>query len=166
MRIGEVFPLGNGTGGPLAQHLEVADILWREGILEEEGAVFLMYGKDPERINFLKKMQHAAWDLLDLVRNNGWSIQAIEADLTGDFADTELRGRADLVLARNEERAILDLKWRGKSFREGLIKTMEDLQLVLYAYLLRPELKGVHTGYYILERSALLARNAHAFQEK
>lgn len=134
-------------------------------LFEEEGTVFLMYGKDPERISFIKKMQYATWDLLNLLRNNNWSIRAIESDLSGQFAETGLRGRADLVLQRGGELAVLDLKWRGKTRRRDLIRNMEDLQLVLYAYLLRPDLKAVHTGYYILESQSLLARNNQAFQE-
>lgn len=134
-------------------------------LLQREGAVLLLYGKEPLRIGFIKKMQMAVWALLDSIKSNGWEIVALEKELGGILAGAEIRARADLVLKRGQEYAILDLKWRGISWRKSSIRNLEDLQLTLYAYLHEPVDKWAHTGYYIIERGQLIARNNLAFQE-
>jgi len=134
-------------------------------LLQREGAVLLLYGKEPLRIGFIKKMQMAAWALLDSIKSNGWEVVALEKDLEGILSGLEIRGRADLVLKRNQEYAILDLKWRGITWRQSSIRNLEDLQLTLYAFLHEPAGKWAHTGYYIIERGQLIARNNLAFQE-
>jgi len=134
-------------------------------LFEKEGSVFLMYGKEPLRVGFIKKMQFSAWSLIDLIRNNDWEIQAIEGSLEGDFGSLSLKGRSDLILSRGKEFSILDLKWRGAHRRREMLKNQEDLQLILYAHLLNPNIAGIHTAYYILEKGELITRNNHAFKE-
>ncbi|MEZ5043913.1 MAG: PD-(D/E)XK nuclease family protein [Saprospiraceae bacterium] len=136
-----------------------------EPLLKKEGAIFLLYGREPEKVAFLKKVKYAAWNLIYLIQKNQWEVEASEKTLEGKFQDIEVKGRADLVLKRGEERAILDLKWRGASRRESMIKNGEDLQLVLYARLLSPENGWAHTAYYVMDRARLIARNTAAFQE-
>jgi len=135
------------------------------GLLQREGAILLLYGKEPLRVGFIKKMQHAAWALLDSLKQNNWEVVALEKELEGRLAGTLIKGRADLILRRGQEYAILDLKWRGLSRRKESIRNMEDLQLTLYAYLHEPPGQWAHTGYYIIERGQLITRNKEAFQE-
>lgn len=134
-------------------------------LLQKEGAIFLLYGREPERIAFIKKVKYAAWNLVHLIQQNGWEVEATEYRLHGTFQGIEVRGRADLVLKRGSEKAVLDLKWRGASRRERMIKNEEDLQLVLYSRLIDPPTEWAHTAYYVLDRAKLIARNTAAFQE-
>ncbi|HNG89691.1 MAG TPA: PD-(D/E)XK nuclease family protein, partial [Saprospiraceae bacterium] len=134
-------------------------------LLEREGATLLLYGREPERKAFLTKVKNAAWSLISLIRSNGWSVLHTELDLEGHFAQIPVRGKADLVLGRGEERAIVDLKWGGTNRRKELIKNGEDLQLVLYAHLLPPPEQWPHTAYFILEEGKIVARTAAAFRE-
>ncbi len=134
-------------------------------LLEREGATLLMYGREPERNRFLNRLKNAAWTLISLLRKNSWQVLATEMDLEGTFCDVPVRGKADLVLGRGNERAILDLKWGGANYRKGLIKNGADLQLVFYSKLLPPDTVWAHTGYFILEDSKLIARNNLAFAE-
>lgn len=136
-----------------------------EPLLQKEGAIFLLYGREPEKVAFIKKVKYAAWNLIYLIQENGWEVAATEDRLAGSFEAIEVRGRADLVLKRGEERAIVDLKWRGAARRERMIKNEEDLQLVLYAHLIPSEAKWAHTAYYVMDRARLVARNTMAFQE-
>ena len=78
---------------------------------------------------------------------------------------TAINGRADLILKRGTERAVIDLKWWGARYREQSIRNEEDLQLVLYARLLGEGHSWAHTAYFIMEKGLLLARNNHAFQD-
>ncbi len=134
-------------------------------LLSKEGAVLLLYGKEPVRISFLNKMQYAAWSLINLIRNNGWNIVGIEQNIAGDFSATPVKGRLDLMLKRGSERAIVDLKWRGLNRRKLIIKNEEDLQLVLYSKLSDTPQPWAHTAYFIIEKGIMIARNNLAFKE-
>jgi len=134
-------------------------------LLPREGATLLLYGREPDRMAFLKKVKNAAWSLVSLLRSNGWIVENTEMELQGHFVGMPVRGKADLVLRRGEELAIIDLKWSGAKRRKELIQNGEDLQLVLYAHLLPPPEQWPHTAYFILDEGKMVARNASAFQE-
>lgn len=137
-------------------------------LLQREGAVLLMYGREPERIAFVNKLKYAAWSLINLIRDNGWKVRDTEIELAGTFPfdagqQVPVRGIADLVLERGNELAVLDLKWRGTTYREGVIRNEEDLQLVLYSRLLSGDGDWAHSAYFIIEKGKLIARNNQAF---
>lgn len=134
-------------------------------LLVREGATLLLYGREPERNRFLKRVKHAAWALVELLRDNNWTVAHTELDIDGTFNAIPIRGKADVVLRRGDEWAIVDLKWSGASRRKDLVRNGEDLQLVLYAYLLPPADYWPHTAYFILEDGKMIARNAEAFRE-
>ena len=137
-----------------------------ETLLEREGATLLLYGREPERNQFLNRVKNAAWSLLSLVRNNGWLIEATEMPLEGVFGGIPVRGKADLVLRRGvDEWAVVDLKWSGARRRKEMIQNGEDIQLVLYAKLLPPPEKWAYTAYFILEDGKMIARDKTAFQD-
>jgi hypothetical protein len=134
-------------------------------LLRREGAVLLAYGREPEKIAFEAKLKYAAWALVSLIQKNQWQVYGTEMKLEGELEQTAISGVADLVLERQAEFAILDLKWKGHSFRQELMRNEEDLQLVLYSWLLPPAGQWAHTGYFILENGKLLARQNTAFRE-
>ncbi|MBC7777221.1 MAG: PD-(D/E)XK nuclease family protein, partial [Phycisphaerae bacterium] len=134
-------------------------------LFPREGATLFLYGREPERMAFLNKVKNAAWSLVSLLRNNGWEVENTEMALEGNFGGIPVRGKADLVLRRGDEQAIIDLKWSGVKRRKELIQNGEDLQLVLYAHLLPPPEQWPHTAYFILDEGKMVARNATAFRE-
>jgi PD-(D/E)XK nuclease superfamily protein len=138
-------------------------------LLTKEGAVLLMYGREPERVAFVNKLKFAAWSLITHISDNGWRVKQTEMSLEGRFPPaeegTEVRGIADLVLVRGDEMAVVDLKWRGAAYRSSVIRNEEDLQLVLYARLLNPGGRWPHTAYFIIENGKLVARNNLAFRD-
>ncbi|MCB9323684.1 MAG: PD-(D/E)XK nuclease family protein [Lewinellaceae bacterium] len=136
-----------------------------QALLVKEGAVLLMYGREPERLAFINKLKYAAWSLVTMIRSNGWKVVGTEKPLEGSFAEMEVKGRADLVLEKENTFAIVDLKWRGSSRRERELKNEEDLQLVLYARLLPSKEKWTQTAYFIIENGKMIARNPEAFKE-
>jgi hypothetical protein len=142
---------------------------WIDGrapaLLEQEGATMLLYGREPERHVFLNRVRHAAWSLITLLRNNEWQVEGTEKVLEGHFSGLPVKGKADLVLRRGEEHAIVDLKWSGARRRMEMIRNREDIQLVLYAHLLSPSGPWPHTAYFILEEGRMVARNNAAFKE-
>ena len=136
-----------------------------DDLLRKEGATLLLYGREPERKLFLNKVKNAAWNLISLLRTNGWEVKDTELPLEGMFEGAPVKGKADLVLQRGNEQAIVDLKWSGATRRKELIQNEEDLQLVLYAHLLPPAEAWPHTAYFILESGKMIARNPAAFKE-
>ena len=134
--------------------------------LEQEGAVLLMYGREPERVSFENTMKFAAWGLVSMIQQNGWTSYETEQDLRGKFMNIPVTGRADLVLKKaSGEMAIVDLKWRGASRCAALIRNEEDLQLVMYSRLLTEDDNWAHTAYFIIEDGKMVARNNLAFEE-
>lgn len=132
----------------------------------QEGSVLLLYGQEAERVNLVNRVKFSAWTLISALRNNEWQVKQTEIEMNGTFVDLAIKGRSDLVLERQNEQLVVDLKWKGITFRKQLLKNEEDLQLILYAYLL----KNVNqpwpsTAYYILERAQLLSRNPNVLKE-
>ena len=135
-------------------------------LLRREGAVLLMYGREPERIAFINRVKYAAWSLISLIQNNGWTVSATEKPLEGQFASIPVKAKADVVLERGSEKAVIDLKWRGASRREQIIRNEEDLQLVMYSRLVCGGAdEWAHTAYFIIESGKMIARNQAAFKE-
>lgn len=141
-------------------------------LFEREGAVLLMYGQEAERIGLINKIKQAAWALVLAIQENGWKIVDTELSITGKVAGQELKGVVDLVLERqrkkgNEliiEKAIVDLKWGGATYRKQQFKNGEDLQLVIYSKLLEKHESWAHTAYFIIESGKIIARNNLAFK--
>lgn len=136
-----------------------------DGLLRREGAVMLLYGKEPERASFVQRVKYAAWSLATHIRENGWETFETEKPLEGKFMDISISGRADIVLRRGDELAVIDLKWRGASFLERSIRNEEDLQLVLYSRLLGEGKSWAHSAYFVMEAGKMIARNQQAFQD-
>lgn len=136
-----------------------------EDLFRKEGAVLLLYGREPERVRLLRRVKKAAVVFVGLLQQNGWRVYATEHTMEGVLGDRRLKARADLVLERAGEFAIIDLKWGGATYRHSLIRSESDIQLALYALLLNKPGYVVHTGYFILEQAKMLARNKKAFQE-
>lgn len=136
-----------------------------QSMFGQEGAILLMYGREPEKINFLNRLKYAAWSLVSSIQNNGWTVEATELAVDGQFLDKEIKAKIDLVLKKGNELAVLDLKWRGVGYRERMIKNQEDLQLVLYSSLISEPHQWAHTAYFIMDKGKMIARTNQAFQE-
>ena len=134
-------------------------------LLRKEGSVLLMYGREPEKIAFINKMKYASWTLKSMICDNNWKVKKTEMDLGGKFMGLPVKGKADLVLERGDELAVVDLKWRGARRRMNAIRNKEDLQLVMYARLLEDDQRWTHTAFFIIEDARMIARNNQAFQE-
>lgn len=134
-------------------------------LLSREGAVLLMYGREPDRSNFLHRIKYAAWSLIDLIQRNGWRVVETEKPLEGKFLGIPLNGRADLILEKDGQLAVIDLKWRGAARRERAIRNEEDIQLVFYSRLSANDHTWAHTAYFIMESGRMVARNHLAFRD-
>lgn len=136
-------------------------------IMRKEAVPLLLYGFEPDKLYFLNKLKIAVWTLINHIRENNWTVAHTEKELHGFMHDKPVHGKTDIVLQRNAEFCILDLKWSGLSYRENLIKNAEDLQLVLYSKLLYhdEEDRFAHSAYFIIENARLIARTTDAFKD-
>jgi len=134
-------------------------------LLAREGAVLLMYGREPDRVAFINRVKYASWSLISMIQSNGWKVKKTEMDLAGKFKNIPIKAKADLVLEKKDELVVVDLKWRGAARRQNMIKSEEDLQLVMYSKLLTADETWAHTSYFILENGKMIARNNLAFNE-
>lgn len=133
-------------------------------LLSGEGAVLLLYGREPTRQSFISTLKKSAWTLLHHLQQNDWTVRGTEVPIEGSVSGLPIRGRIDLLLERGEEQLIVDLKWRGTRRYADRLKNGEDLQLVLYHQLLAPVGDFKHTAYFIIDRGVLLARDNRAIQ--
>lgn len=137
-----------------------------EELIRKEGVVLLMYGKEPERVNFIKKIKRAALALTDAIRENEWSVEGVEQDVSGCIDGKNLVGKIDLVLRNAQgKRFVLDIKWGGLNRRKEQLSNNRDLQLVLYAQMLDQGKTWADTGFFIVEQARILARNRKAFAD-
>ncbi|MEM6398491.1 MAG: PD-(D/E)XK nuclease family protein [Bacteroidota bacterium] len=134
-------------------------------ILRREGGLLLEYGFEPDRVQFRRQIQRAAWALICSLREDGWREIQSEIELEGQISGLELKARADLLAKKQDGTlAVVDLKWRGKTRFSNLIRNREEIQLNLYAQLLEQSHKAtVLTAYYLLSNARMLARTSHAF---
>ena len=141
-------------------------------LLFREGVTLLMYGKEPDRVAFGNQLKTAAWSLINAIRADNWKVLETEMELEGHFPpnggalSVSLKGIADLVLEKQAERAVVDIKLRGARKRMEMLKNDDDLQLVLYAYLLSKN-SGYwpQTAYFIVDKAQLIARTRDAFSQ-
>ena len=134
-------------------------------LLSKEGAVLLMYGREPDKVAFINTVKNAVWTLISLIKSNGWKVRETEMNLEGEFMNLKIIGKADLVLERGDELAVVDLKWRGATRRKNMIKNEEDLQLITYSKLVGDKNTWAHTAYFIIEDAVIIARDNKAFKE-
>ncbi len=134
-------------------------------LLAREGAVLLMYGREPEKVAFLNRVKYAAWSLVFLIQTNMWKVVESEMKIEGKFVDVPIKGVADLVLERGRDKAVIDLKWKGSNWRKNLIRNREDLQLVIYSKLLAANTDNVHSAFFIIQDGTMIGRNNLAFTQ-
>jgi PD-(D/E)XK nuclease superfamily len=146
---------------------DVADWLEKHAqkILEEEGATLLLYGREIELQQFLHTLRRGIQSFVQMLQNNGWKVDAVEQAYRGKVGDLPVHCRTDVILEKNGEKCILDLKWAGSGRRTNLVRNGEDIQLITYARALPPTAYWPHTGFYIISESKLIMRNREAFQE-
>ena len=139
------------------------------GIIEREGAVLLGHGRGVVRRRVAATLERALVRLLAHLRSAGVVEAAAEASGEVPFEGRRLTGTIDLMLTRgNGQRAVLDVKWAGESYRGGLLAENRALQLATYAYLQKSQ-DGSDAwpagAFYILATGNVLAANRESFPD-
>ncbi len=133
-------------------------------ILEHEGVLLLQYGEETNLQYFMERVKRSVWALINYIRKDGWRVVGTEKKLESRLDRLGLHGISDLLLQRGDEICIVDLKWRGITDKQNLIKNREDFQLILYGHCHKTdEVSKIHGAYYIIDSAKLLVRNSEAF---
>lgn len=109
---------------------------------------------------FIKEMYTAAIVLMNFIQKSPFTIFETEKEIGYDedvnLGSIVLRGSIDLVLSNEKgEKAIIDLKWAGKTKRMDMLKKGNDLQLPIYSHLLSND-STVPTSFFIINKALLI----------
>ena len=138
-------------------------------VVEREGAVLLGPGRGVDRQRVAATLERALVRLLAHLRSAG--VVRATAEVSGEvsFAGRRLRGDIDLMLTLgNGQRAVLDVKWAGESYRRGLLVENRALQLATYSYLQKGQDEGEvwPTGaFFILSTGNVLTSDGSSFPD-
>ena len=105
-------------------------------LIEHEGAVLLEPGRGMDYQRVAATLERSLVRFLTHLRSAG--IEQVTPEASGEvpFADRRLTGAIDMVLAgANGERAVLDVKWAGESYRRDLLLVNRTVQLATYSFL-------------------------------
>lgn len=100
-------------------------------------------------------VQLAAYALAVRLKEGGYQVSAIEEPRRKKAFGVDFEGWPDLLL---EPTAVIDLKWSGRTYRNGQLLSGTALQLAAYAFLASGKDKKLPpVGYFILKRQEMLA---------
>lgn len=106
-----------------------------EQILGQEGATYLLPGREDSLAGLKLSVRAAARKLQDLVRAQGLSIRGFETSIEGKTEIGLLKGRTDIILDRKGgAELILDVKYSGRGDRKYLALIAEGRAIQLAAY--------------------------------
>lgn len=139
-------------------------------LLPQEGAIFLMKGKENELQDFTGKLQNSISDLTRQIWENGWTVEGTEKKIEGHFEGFAFTGSIDLLLKNKAgKKAIIDLKWTLSSRKyQNILKEEKDMQLALYAAFAGGENENPDfcaTAYYLLAHTKMYTRNKECFKD-
>lgn len=158
--------IGNGDPAIVtdAQIAERMNSLFEE-IVEREFAVFLLSGKRRE-LNYLRAQLEKTIPLfVRACRNNNWTSIAFEQILTGSLGSLPLKSRADVVLKKAGQSAVVDIKYfKAKHYTDNMTAD-RDIQLILYSGLLGPYPAMAHSTYFFVMTKKFHAKNDLAIRE-
>jgi RecB family exonuclease len=127
-------------------------------ILLEEGAVLFMPGRSADREILRQRVRHSLGELHRQLRAAGATRVEPEKELEADTPLGKLGGSSDLLVTLPADRqAVIDMKWRGRSWFADEIKAQAHIQLAIYARMVeRNTSRWPAVAYFILQDAHLL----------
>jgi RecB family exonuclease len=147
---------GRGAFRLSEAELEVEAARELDGLFEREGAVLHRPGQGNERAQLRRQLIDAACGLVRVLRQDGFSVVAVEQPFEVPWQGARLRGRTDL-LARNDagRRVVIDMKWGQADYRKAL-ENGEALQLAAYTHAVSNPGDGVDAAFFSLKGNKVL----------
>lgn len=141
---------------------------WARKAFEErvvlEAAPLVRRGGEVELDRAKTLVSNAAVALLAFLQASGWKPVAAEHSVTGTFGGFPANGRIDLLVEKNGDPAVVDLKLSGLKYKREELEAGHALQLALYASLVkkRPDVLPP-SGFFVLEDGQFLTTQSTEF---
>ena len=132
-------------------------------LMTQEGALLLLPGFEAERAFFVSKVKTAVWSMVCHISDNGWRVVGTELTADGMLGSQPISGRIDLLLERDNDSALVDLKWSGSQYRREELAGNKALQLALYAHMRAHDGISPHVAFFILSEGTLIATHRQGF---
>lgn len=133
-------------------------------ILEKEGALLLLPERIKDKNYFLWQLEKAIPYFIQQCRANNWKEIEVEKTLKGMLGEILVRSRADILLKKDKDKAVVDIKQFQSKKLLGQLETDNDLQLVLYSGLWgQPNM--ARSAYFFVNKCKFAAKNDLAFRE-
>jgi RecB family exonuclease len=138
-----------------------------DALIDQEGAVLRMPGRQKDLESFRAKAQAAMHELrLQLQAADIIAVQT-EVLLEGQFIGGKLEGSCDLLLTNNKgQHAIIDMKWSGDEAYRKKLAHNRHLQLALYGEILRQKTGAwPRLAYFLISNAELIATEQDYFPD-
>ncbi|MBI4977379.1 MAG: PD-(D/E)XK nuclease family protein [Spirochaetes bacterium] len=155
-------------GGYLAENTFAADgdidgvIASRyRDFIEREVCMLAMRERSAERDRVGRIIVSAAKSFVRMLREGKYRVAGVEHRYKEKTKDgIRLTGSCDILIEREQKRAIVDMKWSGYNYREKTLAEGRALQTAVYSML---EGARVPTAFFIIRDAAFLTVHADAF---
>ena len=135
--------------------------------IDQKGLLLYTQGEEGNLKIFREYLFEKFWILLNHLKENNWQVEGCEIKGSGKIGKEAVIGFCDLLLTRNKnkkiEKAIVDLKYSGRSKYRKLMEDGEDLQLAIYSKIFHPTAGYCPTSYFIITDGLLFTTCKDAF---
>lgn len=137
--------------------------------IDQKGLLLYVQGEEGNLKIFREYLFEKFKILVDHLKGNNWEVEGCEVTASGKIGKEAVGGKCDLLLRRIKnntlEKAIVDLKYSGKSKYRKLMEDGEDLQLAIYSKLFHPVADYCPTSYFIITEGLLYTTCKDAFSK-
>jgi hypothetical protein len=138
-----------------------------EKLIDEKGLLLHKQGEEANLKIFRELLCNKFLILLKHLKDNKWAVEGCEIIQAGKIGSENVMGKCDLLLyrAKNKklEKAIVDLKYTGRSKYRKLMQDGDDLQLAIYSRIFDPLASFCATSYFIIIDGLLFTTCKDAF---
>ena len=128
--------------------------------IEQEAAILFKSRYAVKREALISKLNTTLFYLFDGISADGWQVETIEERFEKILNETTLlSGRTDLVLKKNEERFIVDVKSGSSNYKESEIAQNADWQLLLYSYFGHEGKTPAATAFFTTQKGEFIGRS-------
>ncbi|MDQ2862684.1 MAG: PD-(D/E)XK nuclease family protein, partial [Bacteroidota bacterium] len=139
-----------------------------EKFINQKGLLLHAQGEEANLKIFRETLFEKLRILLKHLKDNNWQVEGCEIKGSGKIGDETVGGYCDLLLSRMKdnkiEKAIVDLKYSGRSKYRKLMEDGQDLQLAIYSKIFHPLANFCPTSYFIITDGLLFTTCKEAFK--
>ncbi len=136
-------------------------------LIDQKGLLLNTQGEEGNLKLFREDLFQKFLILRNHLHENNWQVEGCEIKGSGQIGEIMIGGYCDLLLKRINgkkiEKAIVDLKYSGRSKYRRLMQDGEDLQLAIYSKIFHPAAGYWPTSYFIISDGLLFTTCKEAF---